>query len=632
MFFSGIAFAAIITNVSDLRQAVWSGLHDGDAFDVTCTVTAATRINSSYWICDSTGNGYVRTTNQTDLTVGSLVRMQGHIGIDQYNWQRAFLERAERIGDGDRPAPVHVRPEQLNDIAFDSRMVIMRGIVTDAVMDDIDPSWTFLVFRSESGPFLAAVSHDVAQKPLDHLIGAEVSAKGMASVLPDGGKRKFKMPQLTVPSIADIAIDVPAPKNVFDSPRIPQNAQGVENFQYQSASIIARMGYRSAEGTVVAVYGQGGNVLIRTDCGQLIGAELKDGAPPSYGERIVVAGFPETDLFMMKFAKASFRRTAIPSTHTFGPVKDLPSPFDMDQVLRDMLGETIRLTGTVIAVDDSGTVGKGLFRMSCGKWLIPVDISAFGSDKVSLSPGSSVAATGVCVFNTENWNPGDIFPCINGFTVVPRVPSDLSVLSQPSWWTAGRLLTVIAILCLSLIAVLVWNFFLRRMIERRGRQIYRTEIEKAEASLRVDERTRLAADLHDSIAQTLTGVSFQIDAAKTTLPENAFVSASFLDIAHHTLLSCREELRRCLWDLRSQVFGDTNFAKALLMAVKPHTEGAEVAVRFNVRRSQLSDFTAHNILCIVRELCSNALRHGHARHVRVAGEKKKRDDPVFCSR
>ena len=49
-------------------------------------------------------------------------------------------------------------------------------------------------------------------------------------------------------------------------------------------------------------------------------------------------------------------------------------------------------------------------------------------------------------------------------------------------------------------------------------------------------------------------------------------------------------------------------------------EGVTVAVRFAVPRSRISDATAHSLLCIARELVSNAVRHGHAASVRIAGE------------
>lgn len=60
--------------------------------------------------------------------------------------------------------------------------------------------------------------------------------------------------------------------------------------------------------------------------------------------------------------------------------------------------------------------------------------------------------------------------------------------------------------------------------------------------------------------------------------------------------------------------------QAIAKTVRPHTEGLAVTVHFAVRRAQLSDSTAHNVLSIIRELCVNAARHGHAHHVAITGE------------
>ena len=618
-----LLFAAVITNVADLRHAVWSDLHAGDEFSITCTVTAEIRLSKSFTVMDDTGHCYLRTTNQISPKVGQCVKITGHIGIDQFNWQRAFLEHAELIGEGVLPPPIPIIPEQLNDESFDSRTVIMRGLVTDIVPDEIDPSWRFLIMRSESGSFLVALGVD-ASLPLDHLIGATVSATGIANVLPDGGKRKFKTPQLTVPGLTGIAIDTPAPEDPFESPRIPYNAQGIENLQYNSAALLSRMGYRSAEGIVVAVFNSGRKILMRTEYGQLVGVDLKSDDAPSYDDRVAVAGFPETDLFILKLANARYRRldgTSPTVKQKCDPSepKLLPESFDMDKVLRDMMGCEVRASGKVIGPESSRT--SGTLDLACGPHVIPVDISALDKNtSLGIAPGSIVEVTGICTLNTANWNPGDLFPSINGFTIVPRTPHDIRIISRPSWWTTGRLLVVIAVLLTGLLAVLVWNRILRKLIERHGRKLYRMEIEKVESNLRVDERTRLAVELHDSLAQTLTGVSFQIDAAEKMLHDNREAAAGFLDVAKRTLLSCREELRRCLWDLRSQALEEPNMAQAVAKTVRPHTEGVAVAVRFDVRRAQLSDTTAHNVLSIIRELCVNATRHGRAQHIRIDGE------------
>ena len=154
---------AAIANVAALRQAVWSDASEGESFSVTCTVTAVARTGSrhtSYWVVDETGYGYMRATNAIVIAVGDRIAARGHVGADVFDWQRAFLENAARLGRGEVPPPAPASPEQLSDETFDGRTVVMRGIVTDIVHDEIDPAWRFLLMRTDSTPFFAAVCSD----------------------------------------------------------------------------------------------------------------------------------------------------------------------------------------------------------------------------------------------------------------------------------------------------------------------------------------------------------------------------------------------------------------------------------------------------------------------------------------
>jgi signal transduction histidine kinase len=86
------------------------------------------------------------------------------------------------------------------------------------------------------------------------------------------------------------------------------------------------------------------------------------------------------------------------------------------------------------------------------------------------------------------------------------------------------------------------------------------------------------------------------------------------------LASCRHELKNCLWDLRSRTFEEKDMTEAVRRAIGPNAGSAKVDVRFNVPRSDLSETTTHAILRIVRELVINAVRHGQASEIKVAGE------------
>lgn len=618
-----LASLTTITTVSDLKRAVW----DDDScinqpFSITCTVAHTIAPIRSFSIHDHTGYFNVRTTNNISFKNYDRVRIDGHIKLDPYKWQRAFMESVEILG-AENPLPhIEATPDQLHNHFFDNRTVIMRGIVSDIVNDEIDPMWRFLVMRHEKGSFLAAVCMDGAKNDLSQLIGASVSITGTAHVMPDGGKRKFKTPQLSVATPDDIRILAPAPKDPFAVPQIPFNKHGIANFQYKSASMLSRMNRHRAEGCVIAVLNDR-KILLKTRNNQIVSARIDDGTMPSIGDNIIVAGFPETDLFIIKLARALYKRISIETTITIEPDEwvELPSDFDMNEVLRENYGRPIRITGRVVTPNPAiGNVAPSTIAISCGKHIIPVDLTSCSDITTPPLYGDIICASGICVINTTKWNPLDIFPRIEGFTLAPRSSADLRILSTTSWWTGRRLMIVIAALLILLAAVFAWNRFLRILIERRSRQLFKAKIEQAKSYLRVDERTRLSTELHDAISQMLTGIAFQVDAAEKTLRSDISLTANYLSVARQTLQSCREELRRCIWDLRNDTLNTPDFAAALKKTLTPCIGNAVLSIRFQLRRALISDTTTHAIINIIRELSVNSVKHGSAHHVWIAGE------------
>lgn len=137
--------------------------------------------------------------------------------------------------------------------------------------------------------------------------------------------------------------------------------------------------------------------------------------------------------------------------------------------------------------------------------------------------------------------------------------------------------------------------------------------------MKTEERTRLAVELHDSLAQNLTGVSLEIDTAMKMMDEDSPATRKHLGIAAQSLKSCRDELRNCLWDLRNRALETRTMDEAIRQTLAPHVAGVVVAVRFNVPRERISDNTAHAILRIIRELTLNGIRHGGATKIWIAG-------------
>ena len=195
----------------------------------------------------------------------------------------------------------------------------------------------------------------------------------------------------------------------------------------------------------------------------------------------------------------------------------------------------------------------------------------------------------------------------------------IQILTRPSWWTTWKLLAVIGILSATLLLVLFWNAALHHVTERRSHELFREKIAHVAAELRTDERTRLAVELHDSLAQDLTGISFQINAAQRIADAEHHPTAPILMLASKTLQSCREELRNCLWDLRNQALDEPDVNTAIRKTLLPCLNDTALTVRFNVPRAKISDNTMHTLLRIIRELASNAIVHGRARNIWITG-------------
>jgi signal transduction histidine kinase len=179
---------------------------------------------------------------------------------------------------------------------------------------------------------------------------------------------------------------------------------------------------------------------------------------------------------------------------------------------------------------------------------------------------------------------------------------------------------VVAVMLAVIAGGLVWNRALRNLADRRGRELYREQVAHAVAEFKTDERTRLAVELHDSIAQNLTAISFQIASARSSRKISPEASEQHMQNADRMLHSCRTELRRCLWDLRNNTLEERDFREAIDKTISPVLGDAVPHIRFPVPRARISDTTAHAALSIIRELTFNAVLHGRARNVWIAGE------------
>ncbi|MGC0337717.1 signal transduction histidine kinase [Streptomyces sp. SLBN-8D4] len=127
-----------------------------------------------------------------------------------------------------------------------------------------------------------------------------------------------------------------------------------------------------------------------------------------------------------------------------------------------------------------------------------------------------------------------------------------------------------------------------------------------------DERRRLAAEIHDTLAQGLTGIIAQLQVVVNTPDENQAREHVHraMDLARHSL----GEARRSVHNLAPVALDDAGLPEALKQTVTDWGERTGVRAEFTVTgiAEQLHDEIAATLLRIAQEALSNASRHARA--------------------
>ena len=141
-----------------------------------------------------------------------------------------------------------------------------------------------------------------------------------------------------------------------------------------------------------------------------------------------------------------------------------------------------------------------------------------------------------------------------------------------------------------------------------------------ERELLAEERTRIARELHDSLAQNFAGLSLQLEAVGADLPPDAAPPRASLDVATRMLRHCQTEARRAVWDLRSPVGESAPFRQALQQALAPLLQAGKprIEVKVDPEDAVLRPQMQRDVVRIAEEAVTNAVRHAAASLVSVS--------------
>lgn len=150
---------------------------------------------------------------------------------------------------------------------------------------------------------------------------------------------------------------------------------------------------------------------------------------------------------------------------------------------------------------------------------------------------------------------------------------------------------------------------------------YSTAVEKLTLS---HERNRLARELHDTLAHSLSEIAVQLEALKTIWQKDTLRARKILEQALIATRDGLHETRRAIRALRAAPLEDLG----LTLAIRALVESAEARVLLKavVRiPDEIEDIPEEVEQCFYRvaqEAIANVVEHSHANHLRVELERK----------
>ena len=536
------------------------------------------------------------------LTVGDLVEIHGH-GEKLLLEPGLSVRSMRRIGSVDLPQPREFTWSELAAGLANNRRARVSGVLRSVVpTTDHGRELFLLTLGMRDGVLVLRVPGGRNWK---EWVDAEITADGV--VLPLINNRfEFIRPELETADADAIRMVSPPPTEIPEVRIDGAMSRRLKTYDHHRCRVVGMVTGRSSGGMEFSLQRKGTALAVRGL------------APaPAVGECVEAVGFPQMEDDVAGLVSSEWRESAaeITAEPMRLSLKNLAKSVGMyhEYYPVDICNRLvcIRAELSTAPFSDGSTVYLDLIADGCA---FKATISSPEGDELleKLRDEPLVDVQGVLHLVFARSEHDARYRSLKAVEVRLRTTDDIKVIPDAGfrWRRIRRHGATVAVwvLALSLGGVL-W-------------QLYRLSRRRMRKQVLMEDRRRIAQDLHDSIAQHMSGVKLLLDTVlgcADTLPE---AQRTALGMADCVMTQARSELREAILNLQNDDLMEKTFPELAEKWAAELEASGKVRIRLALRGSvdALTPECKRDLLAIVKEAATNAISHGGAKNIAVVSD------------
>lgn len=519
---------------------------------------------------------------------GDQVTVIGPVAPGRYSPQ-IVAPRIQLIGQQPLPVPKTVSFRELTSGQEDDQYVAVEGTIRAVRLNHLPRLGGVVLTIAMPDGRVDAILPPKYETYARSLIDAKVRITATALCRKNDNMQETGV-VLEISDLDGIKVIQPGPRDLFSAPLVPIGSL----MRYRSNTDY----FHRVRLSGVLTYYEAGSRLMLQDGTQAIEVFLTDSPPLEVGDRIEVVGFPAPDAYGPVLRDAVLRKLAHGTPLT-------PIQVDWHQALSSKYRFClVSIDMRLLRLIDEPT--RTLFLLEYGDHITTAELQSHLTGTPSLlAPGSAIRVSGINLLSGETsfiYQGSAIYS-----NLLLRTLNDATLITPAPWWTRTRLFylaTVLGVLTLAFCILLMY-----------------VQLKRWKTETVLQERERLARDIHDTLAQSFAGIGFQLQVIqKAIAPVGDTNLTHHVDIARKLVHFSHREARRSLVPVPLDNSSHADLLASLKTIAQSLAESGQIEIEAScsgVVRPLPARLNAE-LFHLGQEAIANAIRHAQPTRLTVS--------------